>query len=151
MQELSPWIPLEVSDDEETPYLWSILLKKLSHYLARWEMVRESLILTISSNSANAKSHRFSSRRSGYTGISRRKVYHDLMKRIATQCQHVFDEMMKYYKTCCLKYFLQSIKEYIQESNIKFHKSRPDFLLMLNKKTKLKGKKSCNLREMTFI
>ena len=64
------------------------------------------------------------------------------MKRIATQCQHVFDEMMKYYKTCCLKYFLQSIKEYIQESNIKFHKSRSDFLQMLNKKTKLKGKKS---------
>lgn len=35
-----------------------------------------------------------------------------------------------------LKYLLQSIKEYIQKSNIKFHKSRPDALEMLTKKTK---------------
>lgn len=85
-------------------------------------MVRESLILTfqlmqkvVSSLHREAGVHIF------------QEVYHDLMKRTATQCQHVFDEMMKYYKTCCLKYFLQSIKEYIQQSNIKFHKSRPDF------------------------
>lgn len=85
-------------------------------------MVRESLILTLQlMQKVIGSLHR----EAVYTYF-KKKVYHDLMKRIATQCQHVFDEMMKHYKTCCLKYFLQSIKEYIQQSNIKFHTSRPD-------------------------
>lgn len=50
-----------------------------------------------------------------------------------------------------LKYLLQSIKEYIQKSNIKFHKSRPDALEMLTKKTKMKGKRSCCLGENTSL
>lgn len=114
----------------EALYLWSIFLNTLSHYLAGGEMAQESLILTfqLMQNVTDSLPRE----------VSAQVPQEDKVSTVwGNGCSPVClclwrDEG---YETW-LKYLLQSIKEYIQKSNIKFHKSRPDALEMLTKKTK---------------